>query len=164
MKVAGRELVEGAKPVIAIFGRPAAGKTFLRLRLASHLGVPSYDIADQGELKTGRWVRLLDRLAAEPSRCIIESCISPAPYREMLRVRGAIVIKVADSAERAKRLRQRSLSGGEVRRLMSMRAELPWPASAIWRGGSEYRPERLEGLAQALEGKERTQCTTAPVF
>lgn len=133
--VGGRRIVDNAGPVIAIVGRPAAGKSHLANRLASTLELPHLDIDQEGEVTTGRWVRLLDRLAAEPGPCIVESCIAPEPYRDIINHRGALVIKVKAPTDAVRlRLIDRGVTGAQLRRMLKTRPECPRSPDLVWNG------------------------------
>lgn len=138
-------------PVVAVLGYPAAGKSFLSNHLAESLGLAYLDVNEQGHRAQGRWESLINRLDAEEGPCIVESCISPEPYRQRLWARGVVVIKVvADEAVRRERLNRRNLRASEIRTLLAMKPDLPRFADLKWHGALPMTEERKGAVTRAV--------------
>lgn len=113
-------------PIVAIFGAPAAGKSYWREQIAQHLDWASLDIEDLGEVGSGRWPLLLDHLASQDAPAIVESIASPKPYRTMLRCCPSIVVHVRTPRSlRWTRLKEREPTPSRARELIAIAGRPP---------------------------------------
>ena len=131
--------------IVHIVGRPGSGKTTLRLALASDLGIPSVDIADQpGHLTDPRtaWASLNASLTTS---IVVETAGTSAYERGFGRGREVLTI-VCAAAERVRseRLSKRPEVETEtdyVARMLAIAmptvSGVPWDGSAPI-GGSAY--------------------------
>ncbi len=87
--------------VVAITGPPGVGKSWLRTRLCKSLGRPGLDISDYGDAGSGRWRRLIADVEAL-EETIVESCVAPQAYREL--VGQAICLNASEKLRRERML------------------------------------------------------------
>lgn len=105
--------------IVAIYGQPAAGKSYLASQLAEEFDLPVYAIDDMRDQHgTLAWPAMLTHLRR--ADCIAESCIIPRNYQALL-IRGyrLHVRCVADDDTRRDRLITRGLDAETVDRFLT---------------------------------------------
>ena len=70
--------------IIALVGKPGAGKTTLGRKVSAQTSWPLVSIDDCGPAGSNRWPKMLARIAEAEGTVITESCVVPPMFRALL--------------------------------------------------------------------------------
>lgn len=98
--------------IIALVGKPGAGKTTLGRKVSAQTGWPLISIDDCGPAGSNRWPKMLARIAEAEGTVLTESCVVPPIYRALLDRTDHMVIEITVAeAKRRARVRRRGDEG-----------------------------------------------------
>ena len=144
-----RESLKQSIHIIAIVGAPAAGKTWVRERVAKQTGINHKAIDQCGPpgQREYRWSEMLRWLRQQEGVAIVESNVIPREFAERLRTSSATVIEVtAPNDVREKRLAKR---GGRVPKRFPVRHPIDMTV-----GASQASVDRIVAVVEAARTTE----------